>query len=169
MTMPFPEPTTPAASRAEVFTNYLDFFRSRVIDKVQGLPDHELRNSRVPSNWTPLELVKHLTYVELRWIEWGFQGQNVENPWGDRKDDRWHVEPSETKEELLQNLHTQGRHTTTVIENTNLSKPGQPGPRWRGQDPATLERILFHLLQEYARHLGHLDIITEQATTNSGE
>ena len=41
---------------------------------------------------------------------------------------------------------------------------GQPGARWDGADPATLERILFHLLQEYARHLGHLDIVTELAT-----
>jgi hypothetical protein len=41
---------------------------------------------------------------------------------------------------------------------------GQPGERWDGHDPPTLERILFHLLQEYARHLGHLDIVTEFAT-----
>ena len=36
-------------------------------------------------------------------------------------------------------------------------------------DPATLERVLFHLLQEYARHVGHLDIVTELATGASGE
>jgi Protein of unknown function (DUF664) len=38
-----------------------------------------------------------------------------------------------------------------------------------GADPPTLERILFHLLQEYARHLGHLDIVTELATGLSQE
>ena len=32
-----------------------------------------------------------------------------------------------------------------------------------GAPPATLERVLFHLLQEYARHLGHLDIVAELA------
>jgi hypothetical protein len=37
---------------------------------------------------------------------------------------------------------------------------GKPGPRWDGADPATLERILFHLVQEYARHL---DIVAELA------
>ena len=46
---------------------------------------------------------------------------------------------------------------------------GQPGDRWDGADPATLERVLFHLLQEYARHVGHLDIVTELATGRSGE
>ncbi|RKT84614.1 Uncharacterized damage-inducible protein DinB (forms a four-helix bundle) [Saccharopolyspora antimicrobica] len=167
--LPFPEPTKPAASRNEVFTGYLDFFRSRVIDKITELPEPELRTSRVPSGWTPLELVKHLTFVELRWIEWGFQGRPVEKPWGDWKDDRWHVDPAETRESLLEALRTQGRHTTSVIETTDLSEVGQPGPRWKGAEPATLERVLFHLVQEYARHLGHLDIITEQATTEPGE
>jgi len=43
---------------------------------------------------------------------------------------------------------------------------GQPGQGWR---PASLERILFHLLQEYARHLGHLDIVCELADGQIGE
>jgi uncharacterized protein DUF664 len=31
------------------------------------------------------------------------------------------------------------------------------------------QRVLFHLLQEYARHVGHLDIVTELATGAAGE
>ena len=46
---------------------------------------------------------------------------------------------------------------------------GQPGERWSGNDPATLERVLFHLLQEYARHIGHLDIVSELAGGPVGE
>jgi hypothetical protein len=46
---------------------------------------------------------------------------------------------------------------------------GKPSERWDGHDPPTLERILFHLLQEYARHLGHLDIVTELATGQAQE
>ena len=72
---PFPEPTTPANSRTEVFLRYLDFFRSRVTAKMLELPEAEQRRSRLPSGWTPLELVKHLRYVELRWLEWGFEGR----------------------------------------------------------------------------------------------
>jgi hypothetical protein len=56
---PFPSPTIPADSRTEVFLRYLDFFRSRVTAKIQAMPDAELRSSRLPSGWTPLELVKH--------------------------------------------------------------------------------------------------------------
>ena len=46
---------------------------------------------------------------------------------------------------------------------------GTPGPRWEGADPATLERILVHLVQEYARHLGHLDIVAELANGQLGK
>ena len=56
-----------------------------------------------------------------------------------------------------------------MIESHDLSEIGQPGPRWNGADPPTLERILFHLLQEYARHLGHLDIVVELADGSVGE
>jgi hypothetical protein len=56
-----------------------------------------------------------------------------------------------------------------VIAAHDLDDAGQPGERWNGAPPATLERVLFHLLQEYARHLGHLDIACELAGTATGE
>lgn len=55
----------PVDSRAEVFLGYLDYFRDRIISKVEGLNEDERRRSRLPSGWTPRELVKHL---ELRWL-----------------------------------------------------------------------------------------------------
>jgi hypothetical protein len=167
--MPFPSPTSPASGRAEVFLRYLDYFRDGVLSKTSALGEDELRRSRLPSGWTPLELLKHLRYVELRWIEWGFQGRDVDQPWGDRRADRWYVAPDETRETLTDALRAQGRHTRAVVENHELTAIGAPGPRWDGSDPASLERVLFHLLQEYARHLGHLDIVTEIAGGPVGE
>jgi uncharacterized damage-inducible protein DinB len=152
-----------------VFVRYLDYFRGRVITKVEGMAEAELRRSRLPSGWTPLELVKHLTYVELRWLEWGFQGRGVANPWGDEQADRWYVPDEETVGELLAALRARGDRTRAIIEANDLAAIGQPGPRWDGAEPATLERILFHLLQEYARHLGHLDIVAELADGPVGE
>ena len=88
MTVPFPEPTVPAQSRAEVFNRYLDYFRNRLAAKLRALPPADLRSSALPSGWTPLELLKHLTFVELRWLEWGFEGRDVGDPWGDQQDGR---------------------------------------------------------------------------------
>jgi hypothetical protein len=169
MSLPFPSPTEPVVSRSEVFLGYLDYFRSVLVSKLGGLPDRELRHSRLPSGWTPIELLKHLTYVELRWLEWGFEGRNVVEPWGDNRDDRWYVAPGETFEVLVTALHAQAARSRAVVEAHDLSEVGQPGDRWDGADPATLERILFHLLQEYARHVGHLDIVRELADGMVGE
>ena len=169
MTVPFPEPTAPAGSRAEVLSHYVDFFRDRVREKVRALPAGELRSSRLPSGWTPLELLKHLTYVERRWLEWGFEGRAVGDPWGDSQDGRWHVAPRESLDGLLAALDAQAERSRAVIAAHDLDEAGQPGERWDGAPPATLERVLLHLLQEYARHLGQLDIVCELAGAGTGE
>ena len=169
MTVPFPSATDPARSRSEVFTRYLEFFRDRLTTKLRELPAEELRRSRLPSGWTPLELVKHLTYVERRWLEWGFAGRPIPDPWGDNRDDRWYVAPEETRDSLLADLAAQAGRSQAIIDAHDLDEVGQPGERWDGQPPATLERVLFHLTQEYARHVGHLDIACELAGGPTGE
>ncbi|HUR73500.1 MAG TPA: DUF664 domain-containing protein [Sporichthya sp.] len=169
MTIEFPSPTRPAAGTAEVFAGYLEFFRETLLAKASALPDEERRISRLPSGWTPLELVKHLRYVELRWIEWGFEGVTFDDPWGDQIDGRWQVGPEETFQGLAEALRTQGAHTASVLATHDLSAVGRPGPRWDGAEPATLERICFHLVQEYARHVGHLDVVAELAGGLTGE
>jgi uncharacterized damage-inducible protein DinB len=169
MSVPFPEPTAPVPTRADVFLGYLDYFRSRLVSKLASLPEEELRRSRLPSGWAPIELLKHLRYVELRWLEWGFEGRDVGDPWADRRDDRWYVAPDETLAGLAAALDAQAARTRAIVTSHDLADVGQPGERWGGADPATLERVLFHLLQEYARHTGHLDIVTELAGGQTGE
>lgn len=169
MSLPFPSPTLPVPSRSEVFLGYLDYFRSVLVDKLGGLDEAELRSSRLPSGWTPLQLLKHLTYVERRWLEWGFEGRDVGDPWGDNRDDRWYVGPDESSGDLIEALRTQGARSRSVVEGHELSDIGQPGERWDGDEPPTLERVLFHLLQEYARHVGHLDVVRELIDGTVGE
>ena len=164
MAIPFPEPTAPAVSRTEVFLRYLDYFRSQLAARLESMPGAELRISRLPSGWTPLELLNHLRHVERRWLEWGFEGREITDPWADRREDRWYVTPAQTLDELLAELAEQAGRSRAIIEAHDLEEVGKPGERWDGAPPATLERVLFHLLQEYARHVGHLDIVTELAT-----
>jgi len=170
--VPFPEPTGPPAPRADVLLGYLDYFRSLVVSKVQGLSDAQLRVSLLPSGWTVLELVKHLTYVEQRWLVWGFEGQPVARPWGDSEDSqdgRWYVSDTEDGPDLVRALQAQGAVTSSVVRAHELSDIGRPGERWEGAAPPTLERVLFHLLQEYARHVGHLDVVRELMDGKVGE
>ncbi len=167
--MNFPAPTGPALASRDVFLLYLDYCRERVIEKVSALPLDSLVVSVVPTDWTALELVKHLTYVEMRWLEWGFEGREVEDPWGDHIGDRWFIGTDESPESLVVELRARGQRTSQIVHRHELDEVGQPGPRWSGDEPATLERVLFHLVMEYARHLGHLDIYAELADGQYGE
>jgi uncharacterized damage-inducible protein DinB len=156
-------------SRSEVFLRYLDYFRSRLVSKLESLPDGELRRSGLPSGWTPIELLKHLAFVEMRWLEWGFEGRDVGDPWADSRDGRWYVAPDETFAGLVAALRSRAARTQAIVAAHALDEVGQPGDRWDGAEPASLERVLFHLLQEYARHVGQLDIVCELAGGATGE
>jgi uncharacterized damage-inducible protein DinB len=169
VSVPFPSPTEPRSSRAEIFLGYLDYFRSIMLAKLQGLSERELRTSRLPSGWTPLQLLKHLTYVELRWLVWGFEGERVAQPWGDARAGRWYVADEESLSDLVAALQAQAARTRLVVQSHDLSDIGRSGERWEGASPPTLERVLFHLLQEYARHVGHLDIVRELIDGQVGE
>lgn len=166
---PFPSPIVPIPDRAAVLVTYLDFFRATAVAKVSGLTQRQLRASVVPSGWSPLDLLYHLTWVERRWLEWGFEGRPMPDPWGDQVEGRWTVPEEMTAASVIDALVDQGAVTRRVATGYPLAEVGQPGPRWDGAPPATLERVLFHLLQEYARHVGHLDIARELLDGATGE
>ncbi|MGH3506892.1 MAG: DUF664 domain-containing protein [Nocardioidaceae bacterium] len=169
MTLRFPSPTVPIDDRRQVLLGYLDYFRSVVTDRLTGVDEAWLRESRLPSGWAPLELLKHLVYMEQRWLVWGFVGQDVADPWGDNHDGRWRVDDDETPAVLMDQLHQGGRRTRAIVEAHTLADVGAPGERWDGEPPAPLERVLLHVIQEYARHAGHLDIVRELVDGHTGE
>ncbi len=77
--------------------------------------------------------------------------------------------PDDSLDRLAAELTAQAAVSRAVIESHDLAEIGQPGERWDGADPPALERVLFHLVQEYARHLGQLDIVCELAGGEVGE
>ncbi len=162
--------TTPRATGdddglAATLTAYLDAYRLQLIEGVLTLQESTRRRPATPSGWTPLQLLVHLTFVERRWIEWGFEGKAFDNPFGDHRDDKWFVDDDIPLEVLVSELKAQGIHTAHVLQSVPLSTIGAESPRWEGSAPPTLERIALHLMGEYARHLGHLDIVIELGTT----
>lgn len=157
----FPEPQAGPQDTAQTFLRYLDYFRAVTIEKLGGLTDEQLRSTALPSGWTPLELIKHLIFMERRWFRWGFQAEEVDLPWGDQgPDGRWHVDAGETLAQLADQLLTGGERTRAIVESTTLETPAVAGGRF-DDAPPQLEAICFHVFQEYARHLGHLDIARE--------
>jgi len=168
-----PEPSPQARDPKGLFLDYLDYYRASVTAKVDGMTDEELRGSRLPSGWTPLELLTHLVHMEQRWLRWGFAAEAVEAPWGDSQgssDGRWTVEPGTSLEILLTQLHDGGTRTSQIVEAAELTDVATVGGRFTdGTTAPSLLWILFHVLQEYARHAGHIDIVRELADGAVGE
>jgi Protein of unknown function (DUF664) len=173
MAMRAPRPGWEIDEPAEVFLGLLDYYRDVVLAKLDGLSETELRTSRLSSGWTPIELLKHLVYMERRWLRWGFTAEQVDMPWGDHgPDDRWQVGPDETVAGLSDQLRAGGRRTREIVAAEALTDRAAIGGRFTGdRDPAgpALSWILGHVLQEYARHAGHLDIVRELADGRIGE
>jgi uncharacterized damage-inducible protein DinB len=164
MTVPYP--TEAVGSRTEVYNRYLDYFRSRLIASCRALSDEQLRSSVVPSGWAPMGLLNHMRYVELRWLVWGFLGETVDGDLtADQGETHWVFDPRATLDELVGALEAQGKRTREIVAGHDLDEVSRPGAAWdEGESPARLERILMHLVQEYAHHAGHLDIVVELAT-----
>jgi Protein of unknown function (DUF664) len=166
-------PAKTVSDPAELLLGLLDFYRSAVERKLDGLSDTELRTSRVPSGWTPLGLLKHLVYMERRWTVWGFLAEPVADPWGDDEPDHegpWVVQPSETADGLVAAMWAGAARTREIASGRALSDVAAIGGRFGPGDALpTLGWTLHHVLQEYARHAGHLDIARELADEVTGE
>jgi len=125
------KPSRELSDAKQLLLGYLDYYRSVVGRKVEGLPESELRASPLPSGWTPLELIKHLTYMERRWFRWGFLAEQLETPRGDEDGSgRWHVGDSETPAELLKALYAGGTRTRAIVEGADLADRAAVGGRF---------------------------------------
>jgi hypothetical protein len=160
-----------SAGTKQRFLDYLDFYRSAIAYKLDGLSDVELRSSSLPSGWSPLELLRHVVFMERRWFRWRFLGEDIDEPQGDDgPDGRWALHADDTLDTLLSALAAGGHRTRAIVEAADLSDRARGGEEALGGSPApTLEWILFHVLQEYARHAGHLDVVRELIDRRVGE
>jgi RimJ/RimL family protein N-acetyltransferase/uncharacterized damage-inducible protein DinB len=149
------EPPPDLADTRDLLTAYLDFHRDAVLRHIDGLSEDELRTSPLPSGRTPLATVEHLAHLELRWLRWCFRGEDVDRPDTDRSPD-----DGDTTERVRAFYLEQCARSREIAAGSALTDRAARSdlpevPR------ATLGWILFHLLQEYARHVGQLDVVRE--------
>ena len=112
--------------------------------------------------------------MEQRWFVWGFLGEEVEHVWGDwSRDDPWDDAVTDARWQVADDVTAEDLASPAARPRRARHRdPGDPSAR-RGRrrasdrfddaDPPTLEWICFHVLHEYARHAGHLDISVELA------
>ena len=151
---------------------FLDAQRAAVLAIVDGLDESGLRTAVVPSGWTPLGLVEHLGYAERHW----FQGVLLDAldplPWPEGTDDD--PNPLGTRrsiEDVLGFYRDQISRANQIITARPLSTPPRgghdPPPPYPDQI-VDLRFVVLHMLEETARHAGHLDLARELIDGRTG-
>ncbi|WP_246846282.1 DinB family protein [Humibacter ginsenosidimutans] len=157
----------------EILVGFLDYDRGVVERKLRGLSEADARASVVPSGWSMLELAWHLASMERRWLRWGFLAEPLGDPYPDSDETgSWHVDASATTESVLAGLRTVGETTARIVAAHDLDERSSLGGRFSADDehaPPTLRWVLVYVIQEYSRHLGHLDIARELIDGETGE
>ena len=167
---PLDGPDAGVSDPRELLLGYLDWYRDALMRKLAGLSDAQLRTPVEPLGWSPLGLVKHLGWVERRWMRWGFAGEDVlaHLPGGDQAE--WGVPAGESTGSVMAAYRQEVERSRSLAAGADLSQQARTGGRFDLPEQApSLARILFHLLQEYARHLGHLDVARELIDGVTGE
>lgn len=143
----------------------LDFLRATVVTKAHGIDDEVARTRFVPaSELTIASVVKHLTGVERFWFSIDFANLDVEHPWTD--DDphgNFRLDADETLEQLVHGYIAECDRSRAAIEGFSLDARA----RAEGMH-FNLRYALVHMIEETARHCGHLDLIREQADGTRG-
>ena len=148
----------------ETLESVLDFYRDTILWKVSGMSDEEIRRVIVPSGWSPLGMVKHLAYVERNWFRVRFAGESdLPVPWTDDDPDAdFRVEPGETTEAILRFYREEFARSRAIASGASLDDLAIEWPWDRPPEKRpNLRWIFVHMIEETARHAGHLDVVRE--------
>jgi hypothetical protein len=151
---------------------FLDAQRAIVLAIVAGMTEDALRTPVLASGWTPLGLVKHLGFAERHWFGRVATASVSELPWAELPGEEEGRQPFTTDlpaDVVFGFYRDQCERANAFVAVTPLSAP--PLGRHRG-DPegeiCDLRRIILHMIEETARHAGHLDIARELADNRTG-
>lgn len=138
--------------------------RRHVLDQLTGLSDNQLRQPVLPSGWTCLGLVRHLTLSDERyWFGVVMAGQPLDF-WPEGTDGDWTVTDEEAVGTVLGDYRDAAARSDFVIAGLRLDDPpAQPESWWSesGLSFPDLRTVIVHVIIETATHAGHLDAVRE--------
>jgi hypothetical protein len=138
--------------------------REHVLSQVEGLSEDQLRRPVLPSGWSCLGLVRHLTLSDERyWFEVVVAGGPLDF-WPDDDNGDWRVEAGETSDSVLAAYRTAISGADEIIAARRFSDPpAQPEDWWAAAGLAfpDLRAVVVHVLVETATHAGQLDAVRE--------
>ncbi|MEU9167635.1 DinB family protein [Streptomyces sp. NPDC048420] len=170
MTIKRTEPSTTADERS-MLDGWLDYHRETLAWKCEGLTDAQLRTAAVePSTLSLMGLVRHMAEVERSWYRRVMADENAgpiyyseADPDGD-----FHIAEADTWEEAHATWQAEIEAARSIaarfgLDDISVGKHRRSGERFN------LRWIHTHMIEEYARHNGHADLLRERIDGTTGD
>ena len=165
-----PDDTPKSWDERSTLLTMLQYTRDVAVGKVRELAADHVGAAPLPGS--PLMslggVVNHLRWVEHSWIENRFVGGPDLGPWTQEEPDReFSLGATQPLEQTLEGFAAQAARTDAIVADLDLDDRSAT-PLNTGEHP-TLRWVLLHLVEENARHNGHLDILRELADGRTGD
>ncbi|MFJ1761476.1 DinB family protein [Amycolatopsis sp. NPDC088138] len=143
-----------------VLLRYLRAQRAVVLAVLEGLSEAALTTSVLPSGWTPLGMVEHLGYAERYWFQEIVTGRADPVAWPD--DDHAPLTTPRSPEVVFAFYRHQCARSDEIFAATPLDTPCHGRyPDLPEAEVGDLRGVALHVIEETARHAGHLDVVRE--------
>ena len=158
--VPRPQESTPA-DEMTMARNWLTHLRLSAIYKLEGLEDDQVRWKPAVTANSLGAVVVHLGYAERLWVRVVFAGETMDMSWRQSMfivPDRW------SADDIVSFYRRETAAADRILDRArSLDLPSAGEIR-----PTTLRWVVFHLLEETARHVGHMDITRELLDGTTG-
>jgi len=164
------------ADEATTLVEFLDYFRSVLMRKADNLDEGQARQQVGVSQMDMLGLIRHMAGVEQWWFSQVFAGSKEPELWpsGDDPDADWHHGPHDTLAVAVAAMHEEIAKARTIVaaaESLDQVAAIGVGPPDNPErfGPRSLRWVMVHMIEEYARHCGHADMIRENIDGTVGD
>lgn len=170
--------STPAPTNADEVTTlrgFLDHFRDTVRRQCSGIGADGLAWTLQPSTMTLGGMLKHLAFVEQWWFSMVLHGHEASGIWADvdweaDEDWDWHSAAHDSPDQLRTWFDEAVATSDRLLDEALARGEGLDlcAARERHGSAPSLRWILVHMVEEYARHCGHADLIRESIDGRTG-
>ena len=162
---------TTATDERSVLLDYLRHFRMTFEMKCDGLDAEQLsRRSVEPSTMSLLGLLRHLAAVEHTWFRITMAGEVVPRLWGKDEERDADFDGAAADDAVVAEAWRSWReevaYAEAFVDGAQSLELMSTHPT---RDPISLRELLVHLIEEYARHCGHADLIRERIDGRTGQ
>jgi Protein of unknown function (DUF664) len=161
------DPPLEADERATL-TAFLDYLRATLVLKCDGLSGSQLRERAVPpSAMSLLGLVRHMAEVERNWFRPVLGGEQMSGIFSADLDweAAWRDAGTADVAEAFRAWRAECDHARALV----AAAPSFDARGFRGGAWFSLRWVMTHMIEEYARHLGHADLIRERLDGSTGD